>query len=89
MYFCLGLDKHKPTIRSNLQNIIENETKKKREKRGGERELHYKVYQNRTSALPQFCQLAVWRYSIGLSTELVLLLQKFRSGKENVTKEKW
>ena len=33
---------------------------------GGEREFHYKVYQNRTSALPRFCQLAVWRYIIGL-----------------------
>lgn len=85
--FFLSLNTNQQKIRSNLQNIIEKETKK--EKGKGGKSFITKCTKNRTSTLPQFCQLAEWKYCIGLSTELILLLQKFRYSKENVTKEKW
>lgn len=46
------------------------------------------MYPNRTSALPRSCQLALWMYSIGVSTQLILFATK-NSGRESVTKEKW
>lgn len=41
-----------------------------------------KCTKNRTSALPQFCQLAQWKYCIGSATELILLLQNSTTAKK-------
>lgn len=80
--------KHKPT--ENQVEPTKHHRERDKERKGkGRKSFITKCTKNRTSTLPQFCQLAEWKYCIGLSTELILLLQKFRYSIENVTKEKW
>lgn len=80
-----------PGLPEHSSGLTEKETNRKSEK-GGEgkkREFYYKVYPNNFSTATALSDGTLRRYSIGVSTKLISLLQKFLHGKENVTKEKW